>query len=129
MTLVDESVWGAHVDTISHLERELARLRRASTAHAKEQGHSVARAAVLNLVVYADRELHARRAATSSARLADRHPSRAIIVLGDREREAVDVSIELPSGSNLEGEASIADLHCEGRLGECRDICAREGRR
>jgi len=50
---------------------------------------------VLNLVVYADREIHARRAASSTSRLADRHPSRAIIVLGDRVREGVDVAVQL----------------------------------
>lgn len=92
---IDESVWGAEVSTIAALERELARLRRASSAHAREQGHTVARAAVLNLVVYADREVHARRAALSTSRLADRHPSRAIIVLGDRVREGTDVAVQL----------------------------------
>ena len=46
-------------------------------------------------MVYADREIHARRAAVSTSRLADRHPSRAIVVLGDRVREGVDVDIEL----------------------------------
>lgn len=92
---IDEAVWGAEVSTIAALERELSRLRRASTAHAREQGHSVARAAVLNLVVYADREMHAKRAAESTSRLADRHPSRAIIVLGDRMREGVDVAVQL----------------------------------
>ena len=93
--MIDETVWGAQVSTITQLERELARLRRASTAHAREQGHTVARAAVLNLVVYADREIHARRAATSIARLADRHPSRAIILLGDRAVTGAEVDIEL----------------------------------
>jgi glucose-6-phosphate dehydrogenase assembly protein OpcA len=92
---IDEAVWGAHVPTIAALERELARLRRQSTAHAREQGRTVARAAVLNLVVYADREAHARRAAASTARLANRHPSRGIVVLGDRRREGMDVAVEL----------------------------------
>ena len=93
--MIDVAVWGAQVPTISALERELARLRRASSAHAREQARTVARAAVLNLVVFADREPHARRAAMSTARLASRHPSRAIIVLGDRVRDGVDVAIEL----------------------------------
>ena len=95
MMAIDETVWGARVSTISQLERELARLRRASTAHAKEQGHSVARAAVLNLIVYADREMHAKRAAASTARLADRHPSRAIVILADRAPTRAEVDIEL----------------------------------
>lgn len=95
LTSIDESVWGAEVGSIGALERELARLRRVSSAHAREQGRTVARAAVLNLVVYADREVHARRAAESMARLASRHPSRAIVVLGDRVREGVDVAIDL----------------------------------
>ncbi|MDQ2951786.1 MAG: glucose-6-phosphate dehydrogenase assembly protein OpcA [Chloroflexota bacterium] len=93
--VIDEAVWGARVATVPALERELTRLRRAVSAHAREQGRSIARAAVLNLVVYADREAHARRAAASTGRLSTRHPSRAIILLGDREREGVDASIEL----------------------------------
>ena len=93
--VIDEAVWGTRVPSISALERELTRLRRAASAHAKEQGHSVARAAVLNLVVYADRETHARRAAASTSRLSDRHPSRAIVILGQRKREGVDVAIQL----------------------------------
>jgi glucose-6-phosphate dehydrogenase assembly protein OpcA len=88
-------MWGAEVADISALERELTRLRRASSAHAREQGHTVARASVLNLVVYADREVNARRAAVAIGRLADRHPSRGIVVLGDRMRDGVDVAIQL----------------------------------
>ncbi len=95
MTVVDESFWGARAQSIAALERELARLRRAAVAHAKERGLSVARAAVLNLVVYAQREVHARRAARSIADLALRHPSRAIVILGDRAREGIDARIEL----------------------------------
>jgi hypothetical protein len=34
--------------------------------------------------------------------------------------ESVDVRIELPAGSDLAGEASVASLRCTGRLGECR---------
>lgn len=34
--------------------------------------------------------------------------------------ESIDVAIELPAGSNVEGEASAADFRCAGRLGECR---------
>ncbi len=93
--VVDEAVWGTRVGSIAALERELMRLRRAATAHAKEQGRTVARASVLNLVVYADREIHARRAVKSTGRLAYRHPSRAIVVLGDRQRAGIDVSVEL----------------------------------
>jgi len=92
---MDEAVWGARVGTIAALEHELMRLRRAATAHAKEQGRTVARASVLNLVVYADREVHARRAVESTGRLAYRHPSRAIVILGDREREGVSAEVLL----------------------------------
>lgn len=35
-------------------------------------------------------------------------------------RESVDVSIELPAGSRVEGEAWVGDLSSTGRLGECR---------
>jgi len=31
-----------------------------------------------------------------------------------------NLSIELPAGSRLDGEAALADLSCDGRLGECR---------
>ena len=95
MTDVDEAVWGAAVASIPDLERELARLRRVAGAHAKEQSHAVARAAVLNLVVYADRDMHALRAAQTSLRLSLRHPSRVIVVYGDRLREGTDVEIRL----------------------------------
>lgn len=88
-------MWGAEVASVGALEAELTRLRRASSAHAREQGRTVARAAVLNLVVYAEREMHARRAAATTARLADRHPSRGIIVLGDRVRDGADLGIQL----------------------------------
>lgn len=33
---------------------------------------------------------------------------------------AIDVAIELPAGSNVHGDASMADFHTDGRLGECR---------
>jgi glucose-6-phosphate dehydrogenase assembly protein OpcA len=90
MTIVDESLWGARADGVSALERELARLRRSSGAHAKEQGVAVARASVLNLVVFAMREAHARRAAATIDELAVRHPSRAIVIVADRERVGHD---------------------------------------
>jgi Putative adhesin len=34
--------------------------------------------------------------------------------------EAIEVQVELPAGSALKGEAGVATLHTEGRLGECR---------
>lgn len=33
---------------------------------------------------------------------------------------SIDVTIELPAGSHLNGAAGSADFHCDGRLGECR---------
>ncbi|MGH2492864.1 MAG: glucose-6-phosphate dehydrogenase assembly protein OpcA, partial [Candidatus Limnocylindria bacterium] len=92
---MDEAFWGARATSIDELERELARLRRAAVAHAKERGRTVARASVLNLVVYSEREVHARRAARTVADLALRHPSRAIVLLGDRDREGVIASVQL----------------------------------
>ena len=83
---VDTDLWGAPASGVASLERELARMRRVQTAHAAEQGHVVARASVLNLVVHATREIHARRAAATIGELARRHPSRAIIVHADRDR-------------------------------------------
>jgi len=34
--------------------------------------------------------------------------------------ESIDVQVELPAGSNLQGEPGVAALRCSGRLGECR---------
>ena len=92
---IDEAFWGGHATSIDALERELARLRRAALAHAKERGQTLARASVLNLVVYSEREVHARRAAHALEELALRHPSRAIVLLGDRDREGVVASVQL----------------------------------
>lgn len=36
-----------------------------------------------------------------------------------RKTRSVDVSIALPVGSRVRGEASMGDLRCSGRLGEC----------
>ena len=34
--------------------------------------------------------------------------------------ESIDVAIELPAGSRVEGEGAVVDFRCDGRLGECR---------
>ena len=93
--MIDEVFWGAQTTSIDALERELARLRRAAVAHARERGQTLGRASVLNLVVYSEREVHARRAARTVADLALRHPSRAIVLLGDRDRDGVVASVQL----------------------------------
>jgi len=93
--VIDETFWGAQATSIDALERELARLRRAAVAHARERGQTLARASVLNLVVYSERENHARRAARTVADLALRHPSRAIVLLGDRDRDGIVASVQL----------------------------------
>lgn len=49
---------------------------------------AVARAAVVNVVAIATREVHAERAARTIAQLARRHPSRAIVVLADPRPDA-----------------------------------------
>ena len=95
--VIDAMFWGTRAEGVAALERELARLRRVQTAHARELVRPIARASVLNLIVYADREEHARRAARSVSDLALRHPSRAIVVLADRgrAREQSDRRIEM----------------------------------
>jgi len=93
---IDTTFWGTRQGGVAALERELTRLRRAQSAHARELGRPIARASVLNLIVYADREEHARRAARSIADLALRHPSRAIVVLADRgARDGTQKRIEM----------------------------------
>lgn len=37
-----------------------------------------------------------------------------------RKTRSVDVTIVLPVGSQVRGEASVGDLRCAGHLGECR---------
>jgi glucose-6-phosphate dehydrogenase assembly protein OpcA len=94
--VVDTIFWGARADRVSDLERELTRLRRVQSAHARELVRPIARASVLNLIVFADREEHARRAARSISDLALRHPSRAIVVVADRgQRETIERHIEM----------------------------------
>ena len=94
--VIDTTFWGTRQSGVAALERELTRLRRAQSAHARELGRPIARASVLNLIVYADREEHARRAARSIADLALRHPSRAIVVLADRgARDGTEKRIEM----------------------------------
>ncbi|MDP9319805.1 MAG: glucose-6-phosphate dehydrogenase assembly protein OpcA [Chloroflexota bacterium] len=92
---IDEAVWGARADGVAALERELARMRRSMGAHAKEQAVPVARASVLNLVVFATRDAHARRAAATIDQLATRHPSRAVVLLADRRREGNAPGLEM----------------------------------
>ena len=94
--VVDTTFWGARATSVEALELELTRLRRVHSAHALELGRPIARASVLNLIVYAEREEHARRAARSIADLALRHPSRAIVVLADRgRRDGLERRIEM----------------------------------
>jgi len=114
---VDPAVWGARAASIPAIERELARLHRAAFAHAKERGRSVARASVLNLVVYAEREVHARRSARVVSHLALRHPSRAVVILAD-ERAYTGPSLALhclvPSAGEFEQvsyEQVLAHVH------------------
>lgn len=80
----DPAVWGPRVPSVAALEEDLAQVRRGRSAHVREQVATVARAAVVNMVVVATRETHARRAARTVSELAMRHPSRTIVVLGDR---------------------------------------------
>lgn len=81
---VDATVWGPRAPSVAALEEDLARVRRGRSAHQREQVAMLARAAVVNIVVVATREEHARRAARTISELAMRHPSRAIVVLGER---------------------------------------------
>lgn len=92
---IDARIWGARTDGVAALEGELARLRRSMGAQAKEQGVAIARASVLNLVVFATREAHARRAASTVDELATRHPSRTIVILADRHPAEEKASLEM----------------------------------
>jgi glucose-6-phosphate dehydrogenase assembly protein OpcA len=109
--VVDTMFWGARAEGVAALERELARLRRVQSAHARELVRPIARASVLNLIVFANREEHARRAARSVSDLALRHPSRAIVVLADRGKE------------RDRGERRI-EMHCQLPIPDgARQVC------
>jgi glucose-6-phosphate dehydrogenase assembly protein OpcA len=87
---------GVAAGSVAEIERELLRMRRAADGRAPETPRAVARASVLNLVVYAPRRAHAERATKTLGALAARHPLRAIVLYHDesgaRELEA-DVSL------------------------------------
>jgi glucose-6-phosphate dehydrogenase assembly protein OpcA len=76
---------GTEAATVADVERQLAALRRRASAMAQETVTPPARAAVLNVVVYARRQAHVERAARVIAQLGERHPSRAIVLFHDRE--------------------------------------------
>jgi glucose-6-phosphate dehydrogenase assembly protein OpcA len=94
-TEVDPAVWGPRADGVAAIERELARVRRGRAAHLREHVATVARAAVVNVVVLATREVHALRASRTVAELSLRHPSRAVIVLADRDGAGIPPRMEL----------------------------------
>lgn len=109
--VIDTGTWGHPAASVVALERELARVRRERAAHARENVATVARAAVVNIVVVARREVHALRAAKTIATLAMRHPSRAVVVLGDTREEGppgIALHAQLPSviGEGTEVERS-----------------------
>lgn len=82
MTDVASASWsGTDVD-VSAVERELAELWRRITA--QSDGAAGARTSILNLIVYAKDENEADRISSELRQCTDRHPSRTIILVGDR---------------------------------------------
>jgi glucose-6-phosphate dehydrogenase assembly protein OpcA len=124
---VDTATWGDAAPSIAALERELARVRRGRAAHQREQVATVNRAAVVNIVVVATREVHALRAAKTISQLAMRHPSRAIVVLGDRRADA-GAPPSLALHAQLPSVDRFAQIHYEQVLvrthGDVRDRLA-----
>lgn len=117
--VIDTETWGQPTPSVVALERELARVRRERAAHAREHVATIARAAVLNIVVIARREVHALRAAKTIATLAMRHPSRAIVVLGDpREEGAPGIALhaQLPALGTKPGDAERGGLVYNERI-------------
>lgn len=72
----------------------------------------------------ASRELDVRAAADTRVE----HTATGLLIKAPRQRNlglfgkagSVDVTIELPAGSDVRGDASVAAFRCAGRLGECR---------
>ena len=92
---------GAEAETVADVERQLGTLRRRLAAAAREGVMPPARAAVMNVIVYARRRIHAERAAQVIGRLGQHHPSRSIVVLHDVEGpERVVLRCHQVEGSN-----------------------------
>lgn len=53
----------------------------------------------------------------SSGRLLVQTPKQRVFI---GSGSAVDVTVELPAGSNVDGDTGLGDFGCQGRLGECR---------
>lgn len=92
---------GTEAASVADVERQLAALRRRTSAAAREGVIPPARASAMNVVVYARRRVHAERAARVMARLGERHPSRVIVVFHDREGpERVALTCHQATGAN-----------------------------
>jgi DUF4097 and DUF4098 domain-containing protein YvlB len=55
----------------------------------------------------------------SGGTLSVRAPKMRLLDMSNKSR-SIDVTIELPSGSRVQGSTGLGDLHVTGRLGECR---------
>jgi glucose-6-phosphate dehydrogenase assembly protein OpcA len=87
---------GSAARSVAEVERRLAQLRRSMADDPHYGTRLLARASVLNLVVYAPRQSHAVRAARTVGVLAERHPSRAIVLFHDEAgRREIDADVTL----------------------------------
>lgn len=109
---VDPAVWGRPAASVADVEDALARMRRGRSTHQREQAATVARAAVVNIVIVATREVQARRAARTASELAMRHPSRSIVVLGERDA-AMDAAPRISLYSLAPGSDRSDAVHYE----------------
>lgn len=87
------ATWSASDVDATTIERQLSRLW-TEVAQRSPDPHAV-RTSIFNLVVYTQSEAQARSAARSISELAQRRPSRAIVLVGDRFQPVTSVDAEL----------------------------------
>src|SRR5436305_6476131 len=99
MTTPEAGVWEAQNTTVADVERQLGRILRELTLPAEngDGAHPLPRASVLNLLVHADEEGEAERAAAAMASLAVRHPSRTLLLVtaADAAADGLDAAIRV----------------------------------
>jgi glucose-6-phosphate dehydrogenase assembly protein OpcA len=81
-----------HIDSIADISRVLAQLRRTRTVASEGEIGSGARVATLNFIVFVDDPEHRPWVLERAQRIADKHPSRLIVLDGTSSGSGVDVS-------------------------------------
>ncbi len=96
-----ERTWPSTSISISTIERELSALWKTAPGDKATDRILATRTSVLNLVVYAEGEAAASRAADTIAQLAGSHPSRAIIIAAHPQHETASLDTTLSAHCHI----------------------------